>query len=175
LNAACVSKAVNSTTKLQNYQTYTMTLEDLFELAFNKLTNEHIMLDLLTIDHGLGAKILAETGIDVTGFIISIDTYGIRHAIERHGDEKKEATKGQVALNKAAFHSLFLVLSEPESITFDPRKRSPSSTVVETLIFEKQIIDYHYVFKEIRRVKKKGKSNRLVFQTMFITKKRRTF
>ncbi len=152
-----------------------MTLGDLYELALNRLTNEHFLLDLFTIDKTLGAKIFAETGLELTGFVVSIDTYGIRHAIERHGDENKEAARGQVALQKSAFDLMFLVLTEADSIIFDPRQRNPSSPVVETLIFEKQISNYHYVFKEIRRVKKKGKSNRLVFQTMFITKKRRTF
>jgi len=152
-----------------------MTLEDLYELAVNNLTNEHIRLDFGTIDGELVAKIFAETGVDLTGFVISIDNYGIRHALERHGDEKKEATQGQVAVQKSAFHLLHLVLTEADSITYDPRQRNPNSPVVETLIFEKQIGNYHYVFKEVRRVQKKGKTNRLVFQTMFITKKRRTF
>ena len=152
-----------------------MTIGDLYEMAVNNLTNKHFMLDLWTIDEGLGAKIFAETGIDLTGFIVSIDNYGIRHAIERHGDEKKEAKQGQVALQKSVFDLLYLVLTEADSITFDPRQRNPSSPKVETLIFEKEIEGYHYVFKEIRRVQKKGKLNRLVFQTMFITKKRRTF
>jgi hypothetical protein len=152
-----------------------MTIGDLYDLAVNNLTNEHFMLDLWIINDELGAKIFAETGLDLTGFALSIDNYGIRHAVERHGDEKKEATKGQVALQKSTFDLLYLVLTEADSITFDPRRRNPYSPVVETLIFEKQIGDYHYVFKEIRRVQKKGKSNRLVFQTMFVTKKRRTF
>ena len=152
-----------------------MTIEDLYELAVNNLTNEHIMLDLGIIDDKLATKIFAETGIDLTGFVISIDNYGIRHAIERHGDEKKEAKQGQVAIQKPAFDLLYLVLNEADSITYDPRQRNSKSPMVETLIFEKQIGNYHYVFKEVRRVQKKGKSNRLVFQTMFITKKRRTF
>ncbi len=151
-----------------------MTIEDLYELAINNLTNEHVMLDLGIVDDELAIKIFAETGIDLSGFVISIDNYGIRHAVERHGDEKKEAIQGQVAVQKSAFGLLHLVITEADSVTFDPRQRNPNSPVVETLIFEKQIGDYHYVFKEVRRVQKKGKSNRLVFQTMFITKKRRT-
>jgi len=35
--------------------------------------------------------------------------------------------------------------------------------------------NYYYVLKEIKAVTKKGKIKRLVFQTMYITKKRRTF
>jgi hypothetical protein len=152
-----------------------MTIGDLYDLAVNNATNEHFILDLWIVDDELGAKIFAETGLDLTGFTLSVDNYGIRHAVERHGDEKKEATQGQVALQKSTFDLLYIVLTEADSITFDPRRRNPDSPVVETLIFEKQIGDYHYVFKEIRRVQKKGKSNRLVFQTMFVTKKRRTF
>ena len=120
-----------------------MTIGDLYEMAVNNLTNKHFMLDLWTIDEGLGAKIFAETGIDLTGFIVSIDNYGIRHAIERHGDEKKEAKQGQVALQKSVFDLLYLVLTEADSITFDPRQRNPSSPKVETLIFEKEIEVYH--------------------------------
>jgi len=75
-----------------------MTIGDLYELAVNNLTNEHVILDLGIIDDVLAEKIFVETGVDLTGFVISIDNYGIRHAVERHGDEKKEATQGQVAV-----------------------------------------------------------------------------
>ena len=54
-----------------------MTIEDLYELAVNNLTNEHVMLDLGIIDDELATRIFAETGVDLRGFVISIDNYGI--------------------------------------------------------------------------------------------------
>lgn len=152
-----------------------MTIEDLYDLALKSRTNEHIMLNIGVVGKELAANIFVETGVDILGFLISADNYGIRHAIERHGDERKESNLGQIAVQKSDFDLLLLILTEADAIIFDPRQRSPQSPIVDTIIFEKRIGDYYYVLKEIRRVRKKGKSNRLVFQTMFITKKRRTF
>ena len=43
--------------------------------------------------------------------------------------------------------------------------------IKETLIFTKETQHCYFVLKEIRRVTKKGKTNRLILQTMYIRKK----
>ena len=109
----------------------------------------------------------------VSYFIVAIDNYGIKHTIERHGNAEREARQNQVAIQKSDFTLLEIIVREADSIKYDPRQKTPKSVVVETFIFEKMIGDTFYVMKEIRRVTKKGKKNKLVFQTMF-KKKRRT-
>jgi len=152
-----------------------MTIDDLFELAVNNVSNKHYIIDLETISDTLVERIRLEIGIDITGFVISIDNYGIRHTLERHGDLVLENSQGQKAIEKKDFQLIQIIVNEADKIIYDPRRKSPNSPLIETFIFEKQIDDFYYVLKELRRVTKKGKVNRLVLQTMYITKKRRTF
>jgi hypothetical protein len=152
-----------------------MTIEELFVLTSNNKTNEHIILDLEIINDELVDKIRNEIGIDFTGFVISIDNYSIKHTLHRHSDEKTEKSLGQVAIVKEDFDLLQLIVNEADRIIYDPRRKSEKSPIIETLVFEKKINDFYYVLKEVRRVSKKGKINRLVLQTMYKTKKRRTW
>jgi len=48
----------------------------------------------------LAQKILEETGIDVKGFVVSIDNYSILHTLLRHGNPAKEAVHAQIAVTK---------------------------------------------------------------------------
>ncbi|MBC7775988.1 MAG: hypothetical protein H7246_11185 [Phycisphaerae bacterium] len=148
-----------------------MTIEDLYELAVNNLTNEHVMLDLGIVDNELATKIFAETGVDLTGFVISIDNYGIRHAIERHGNSKTEIPRGQVPLQKSDFYTAIEIVMEADNFRYDFRGKIDHSNLKESLVFDKIIADCHYfVSLEVRTVVKREKLSRLVFQTMYIKK-----
>jgi hypothetical protein len=148
-----------------------MTIGDLYELAVNNLTNEHVILDLGIIDDVLATKIFAETGIDLTGFVISIDNYGLRHAVERHGDSKMEMTRGQIPVQKSDFYTAIEIIVEANNFRYDFRGNMNHSNLKESLVFDKIIASSHYfVSVEVRRVVKRGKLSRLVFQTMYIKK-----
>jgi thioredoxin-like negative regulator of GroEL len=152
-----------------------MSIEELYDLSLQVVGNEHIVLVLGEISPALAARVLSETGVDVAGFQLIVDNYSIRHTVERHGDPAQEARQGQVAVEKKDFSLLLTILEEADTIWYSPRQKSPKSPLIETLIFEKQLEDFYYVLKEVRRVTKKGKSNRLALQTMYLTKKRRSF
>jgi len=148
-----------------------MTIGDLYELACNTMTNKHIIIDLGVVEYKMGAKILSKSGIEVTGFVISIDTYGIRHAVERHGDSKTELTRGQVPVQKSDFFIALEIVLESDNLRYDFRGNLNHSNLKESIVFDKKINDYHYfVSMEVRRVVKRGKHSRLVFQTMYIKK-----
>jgi len=148
-----------------------MTIGDLYELAVNNLNNEHVILDLGIVDTELATKIFAETGVDLSGFVISIDNYGIRHAVERHGNSITEIPRGQVALQKSDFYTAIEIVVEANDFRYDFRGNINHSNLKESLVFDKIIADCHYfVSAEVRRVVKRGKLSRLVFQTMYIKK-----
>jgi phage-Barnase-EndoU-ColicinE5/D-RelE like nuclease3 len=148
-------------------------IEELYEFALNNPKNDMKMVEITRIEKELAETIHLKTGVDLLDFVIAIDNYGIKHTIERHGDAKKEAQLGQVAIQKSDFNLIEKIVREADSIRYDPRQKTPKSVVIETFIFEKKIDDVYYVVKDVRRVKKRGKQNTLVFQTMYI-KKRRT-
>jgi hypothetical protein len=148
-------------------------IEDLYDFALNNPENELRIIEITRIEKELAEAIQLKTGIDLSDFVIAIDNYGIKHTIERHGDAKKEARFGQIAIQKSDFSLIEKIVREADSIRYDPRQKTPKSVVIETFIFEKEIDDVYYVVKDVRRVTKRGKRNTLVFQTMY-KKKRRT-
>ncbi len=148
-------------------------IEDLYDFALNNPENELKIIEITRIEKELAEAILLKTGVDLSDFVIAIDNYGIKHTIDRHGDSKTEARHGQVAIIKSDFILIEKIVREADSIKYDPRQKTPQSVVIETFIFEKEIDDIYYVVKDVRRVKKRGKKNTLIFQTMY-KKKRRT-
>ncbi|WP_373550006.1 hypothetical protein [Haliscomenobacter sp.] len=151
-----------------------MEISDLYILSLTD-DNNHQVVEIGLIDLELAEKIFQYTGIDLEGYAITIDNYGLKHTLKRHGDSDKEALHGQVEVKLEDFELIPLILREADNIHLSARQKSKNSPFTETLIFEKEVQNYYYVLKEIKRVTKKGKVRRLVFQTMYITKKRRTF
>ncbi|MCC7466937.1 MAG: hypothetical protein IT261_11740 [Saprospiraceae bacterium] len=152
-----------------------MTIEDFLGKVKVHTDNVHLVFDISPVTEELAELIFSETGISIHGFMVTIDNYGIRHALERHSDAQKEAAHGQVAITDEDLLLIPSIIFNPDRIIYDHRKKVDLTTKNEVFIFEKVENCYIYVVKEIRRVRKKGKLNRLVFQTMFKTKKRRTF
>jgi hypothetical protein len=145
-------------------------IEALYEFALNNSHNEYQVVDMFIIEPALAQRILEETGVDVAGFVVSIDNYSILHTLLRHGNPVKEALHGQIAVTKADFMQIPDILSSPDKIMFDVKKQG-KEMVKETLVFTKEVEHCYFVLKEIRRVIKKGKINRLILQTMYIRKK----
>lgn len=140
-------------------------IEELYEFTLNNLENQHKRLDIGVINKELGVFIYNQTQIDVTDYVITIDSYSIIHTLERHGNPIKEAKHGQVAVQKEHFKEILEVILHPDIVRYDIRRNKAS------LIFEKEKRDKYYVIKEIRQVVKARKKNRLVLQSFYIKKK----
>lgn len=145
-------------------------IEALYEFALNNPLNEHRIVDIFQIKSDLSFKIQRETGINIEGFFVSIDNYSITHTLLRYGNPIKEAKHGQIAITKSDFIKLIDILKSPDTIRLDT-KIYRNGVLKETLIFSKEFEHYYVIAKEIRRVSKIGKANRLVLQTMYIRKK----
>lgn len=145
-------------------------IDELYEFTLTDLNNTYQIIDLWKIDAVLSQKIISETGINVEGFSIAIDNYSITHTLLKHGNPIKEALRGQIAVTKLDFIKIVEVIREADSIRLDV-KTFKNNIKKETLVFTKEFEDRYVVAKEIRRVTKKGKKNRLVLQTIYILKK----
>ena len=73
-------------------------IEALYEFTLNNLDNQHKRIDIGIVNKELGIFIFNQTNIDVTDYIITIDSYSIIHTLERHGNPVKEAKQGQIAV-----------------------------------------------------------------------------
>ena len=138
---------------------------NLFEFTINDINNTFKRIDLGIVSHELGQLIKTKTGIDVTNYVISMDTFSVKHTIERHGNPIKEAKLGQIAVQKEHFVEILDAILTPDNVRYDV-----SSHNRESLIFEKEKEGKFFVVKEIRKVLKSKKKNRIVLQTFYIKK-----
>ncbi len=152
-------------------QTIETEIRDLFQFTFNNPQNEQRIVAIFeTLEENLIEKIKLATDIDLTGFAVEIDNYGIKHAIEGHGNDERESKRGQIGITISDFERIPLIVQAFDTARYDFRGTAENRNLRESIVFEKCIDNQYIVAMELRRVTKKGKQNRLVFQTMYIKK-----
>ncbi len=141
-------------------------INDLYEECLTNFEPFHKKLDLFEIPKSLVSRILTETNLDLSGFWICIDNFGILHTLEKHGSPISEAKRGQIAVEKEDFVTMIEVCLNPDSIKNIGLSKHSQNPIIQ---FEKKINDRIFVVKEVRLItsKKKNKLNRLVFHTMY--------
>lgn len=64
------------------------------------------------------AKKAKENGFDITGYEHNLDVSGTRHTLKTHGNEKKEDSRGQIAITDEDFEKIPDVVYTPDNISF---------------------------------------------------------
>ncbi len=141
-------------------------INDLYDECLNNFEPFHKKLDLFEIPETLVSRILTETNLDLSGFWICIDNFGIIHTLEKHGSPVSEAKRGQIAVEKEDFITMIEVCLNADTIKNIGVSKHSQNPILQ---FEKRINDRVFVVKEVRLItsKKKNKLNRLVFHTMY--------
>lgn len=108
-----------------------------------------ITLDLGTVKNV--ERIREKTGFDLTGFTRLIDNYGVRHTLGNHGDVRKEASRGQLAVTVDDFLLLTTIMDFFDEVRHDGKNRVGR----DVLVFTKEIdeVGYRHVV-EVREGKK---------------------
>lgn len=142
----------------------TQSIRELFDFTFNNPVNELKRIDIGTIDTKKVLDISQKMGIYVKDFTISIDNFGIKHTISRHGNQETEDKHGQIAIEKEDFTKILEIINYADAVSTDAKKTTSQKDV---LLFEKTMQSAKYVVAmEVREVSKKGKVSRLMFQSM---------
>lgn len=140
-------------------------ISELFDFSFNNPENKQKVEELGVISPELAQKIKEKTGLDLENYTISIDNYGIRHAMEKHGDPKTETPRGQIAISKEDFCKILEIVENADEITKDGTNQIGQ----DIILFKKRFEESYTVAKAVRPVKskKKKKKNRLSFQSFW--------
>jgi hypothetical protein len=93
-------------------------IEDLAQKIIDKEipANEKHAVRYSIVGDAEAEKIKLATGFDVKGYKHTIDSFGIRHAISQHGDEKKESKRGQIAITTHDISKIPEIIISPDSI-----------------------------------------------------------
>jgi hypothetical protein len=105
-----------------------------------------------------------ESGLSIDGYEHEISYYFIRHVLEKHGDEKKESSRGNLAITSGDLEQIPIIIKKPDYVIFGA-KRYKQDRIIYVKMLENGTLLY---FEEILC----GKTNKsLRGNTMYKTKK----
>jgi phage-Barnase-EndoU-ColicinE5/D-RelE like nuclease3 len=137
-------------------------INDLYDECLENFEQFHRKIDLFEISESLANRIKENTDVDLFGFWVCIDNFGIIHTLENHGNPVSEAKRGQIAVEKEDFITMVEVCLNPDDIKLIGNSKHTQKPLMQ---FEKRIENKIFVVKEVRIVTstKKKKKNRLFF------------
>ena len=141
------------------------TFQDAVNFVRNALSNRQSTdrAYLGKIPDTVAQRVLADTGIDITGYSAILPSDAVRHMFRNHGDTMMESARGQVALTPETAANLSLVLADPDRISFSGQADAFGRP---TLLFEKEIGDNYITAQAVTDGRKA-----LTTDTMYIRKK----
>ena len=102
---------------------------DDFLKSTNLKTSEKKEIILGTVGDAL-AENAARNGLDIRGFSHSLDNFFVNHALNNHGDEKAEKSRGNVGITLDDIKSIPQVLQSPDFIIYGSRTKVGNSAIV---------------------------------------------
>jgi hypothetical protein len=143
-------------------------IDILFDHVITNSASDFLRVDIGMICPSLATEIYAQTELLLENYIVSIDSFCLRHITNQHGS-KKEELRGQVKVKKSDLRLL------PKVIEFADKIYTRGKTTIgkDCIIAEKTIGNlYFFSVWEIRVIKsiKKDKKSRIMLQTFYIRK-----
>lgn len=102
-------------------------------------------------------------GLDLTDYTHDLDVSGTRHAYKNHGDEKKEANRGQIAITDDDFEKIPDIINNYDTVNFGEKDNKGTPLIK----YKKQYTDGTTYYVEEVRTKHKN----LTIKTMYKNKK----
>jgi len=100
------------------------------------------------------------TGLDLDGYKHTVDVSGIRHAMNQHGNQKAEESRGQIAVTEEDFARIPDIVSNYDHVELAGQDRQGNNLIK----YRKDYGDTTYYVEEVRRKRKE-----LVIKTLWKT------
>jgi putative DNA methylase len=108
-------------------------------------------------------QIKEATGFDLSGYTRTMYSYGVNHAIKKHGNPKKEESRGQIAITDDDFELIPQIVANPDSIEFGEKNDLGNDLIKYAKVIGNQL----FYVEEIRNGRKE-----IVLQTLYKRKVR---
>jgi hypothetical protein len=122
---------------------------ELVEFAIKSKNTINKKVNINTVDENEAKILKAKTGFDLLGYKRVIDKSSINHVIKEHGNEKTEASRGQIAITKKDFELIPLIVKSQNVIYSGKTKAG-----LDCILYEIIIKNTYYYVEEIRKGKK---------------------
>ncbi len=146
-------------------------IDALFDFVVTNAANDYWRIDIGEVSKDMSQTIYNETNLELLGYTISMDSYGFRHLLNRHGVADNEMLRGQTSVQKKDLRFIFQILETPDLIMNSGKSRLGHPCI----LIEKIISDKNYfTVWEVRTIqsvqKLRKKKHRLILQTFYIRK-----
>lgn len=141
------------------------TFQEAVDFVKNALANKQNVdrAYLGKVPDAVARKVLADTGLNISGYTAVIHGDSVRHMFKNHGDAQAEAARGQVALTPETAANIPRVLSSPDRVSLSG---NTDARGLPTLLFEKRIGDYYITAQAVA-----DGTHSLQTDTLYIRKK----
>jgi phage-Barnase-EndoU-ColicinE5/D-RelE like nuclease3 len=132
-------------------------IKRLVDFALIDKTTENKFVSLGIVTPTQAALLKAKTGFSLEGYERIVDKSAINHVLKVHGNEKKEALKGQIAVVEKDFENLPEIIKS-QNVIFSGKNKQGKNC----LLYEAKIGNTYYYVEEIRTGRK-----HLAMQTLY--------
>lgn len=127
--------------------------------TFSSMTNLKQSLEIGKVSNTQAKFIKENCGIDLKGCLRYMDNYGIRHTILKHGNQKIESKRGQIAVTLDDFERVASIVDSPDKIEYVGKNKLGR----ECFKFTKKIDLVYYVVESVRTKNK----NKMFMESMY--------
>jgi phage-Barnase-EndoU-ColicinE5/D-RelE like nuclease3 len=136
-------------------------LSELIEYAFNDISNQLKTFEFQYLHDDVERSALEILlCLNLKDFKRTIDNYAIVHTHNKHGQENKEKSRGQIAVIKEDYLLIPDIVNNPDSISVGEK----SNIGTELIIYEKEINNIYYFYVEEVRKKRKSLSMKTLYK-----------
>lgn len=128
------------------------------DLVLSKPSNEHLKCVIGKVSDIEVSIIKKLSDIDLTGYVRIIDSYGIKHAIAKHGNLITEIKRGQLPITTNDLSFIPIIVNNPDGLVYDGK----NSIGRDIFVYRKNIDGVIFYVEEVRTKRKE-----VVLQTMY--------
>jgi hypothetical protein len=148
---------------MNNHPKQLNTINELLEYVKTAINNDIRFVIFDELDEQEIEKLFAISGFDLQNYRRIIDSYGIIHALNKHGNETIEKQRGQIAITLNDFLLVPKIAKMPDKIVYE----FEISTKRHVLLYEKTLTEGKFVYAEEIRI---GKKKNLVLMSLRLHK-----
>jgi len=127
------------------------TIGDLVDYVLTDTTNAKRAVRFQTVTPEEAAQLKKQTNLDLEGYHHTIDNYGIKQALEQHGNMNSETQRGQLPIEKSDIQMIPEIVKNYDSVKMIPKGSEGSNGPSLDLIrYEKRIDGSVYYVEEVR-------------------------
>jgi hypothetical protein len=141
-------------------------LLDLIEYTFSDETNKLKTIRIYDLEKDEITFLEKLLSLTLSGFKHTVDNYAIVHTHNKHGQESKEISRGQIAVLRSDYLLIPEIITEPNKISIGEK----SSIGTDLIIYEKEINGIIYFYVEEVRKKRKSLAMKTLYKRKASTK-----